>query len=680
MTQTLPAGIDQRTAAAALWLHELFAETDGYVHVATSDPTAAEGPGWSPWRGIREAELGIPDDRPALLAGLAEKLVLESDLGVDVFACPYPLMGARVRAAGRATIRRHAHADIDGPVDLDAARALGAWAVASGSTAADGTAHGHVYVRMTESVPEHVHTALCRALGPMVGGEHHDRSKVNDNDVLRPPGTVNQKPGGGPVSWLIRPDDPAVRTWNPEALARLLGAGWPFPEPGGEPEARPAAAVAPSALGGAARRVDGLVRGVREAEHGDGNNALNHAAYVCGALYATAGEAEGLDAAEVREHLVRAYQERPTTEPAPKREREARATVRSGWESGAADPARALADRRPQQPAEAAEEHPTMTTIEPGATEEAATEEPLSKFFPLSWSKVLDGPPEPEDWLIWPLVERGKSVSLYSPAKAGKSLLVLELVAAAVAGKPVLGGPRRAPIRVLYLDQENTATDLRERLAAMGSEAADLDRLIYLSFPPIEPLTTARGGATLGTLAERFHPDLIVLDTVSRFIDGPENDSDTWHALELHSLRSLKRAGIAVLRLDHAGKDAERGERGSSAKNSDVDASWSLTHEERKGTRTLTRKITRNGHGPGSLLLSIQTDPLQHVPAGGTGEHPVDAAVRLLDELDAPESEGVNPAYERAKEAARAAGTKGLPREAVKAAQKRRQARGGDPA
>ena len=323
-----------------------------------------------------------------------------------------------------------------------------------------------------------------------------------------------------------------------------------------------------------------------------------------------------------------------------------------------------------------------LTVPEPDTEEEPAGrgDGPLSRFSPLSWPKVLDGPPEPEDWLIWPLVERGKSVSLYSPAKAGKSLLVLELVAAAVAGRPALGRPGQEPIRVLYLDQENTASDLRERLAAMGVDAGDIEGLVYLSFPAIEPLTTARGGATLAALAAEYRPDLIVLDTVSRFIDGPENDSDTWHALELHSLRGLKRDEIGVLRLDHAGKDAERGERGSSAKNGDVDASWSLTHETRTGTRTLTRKITRNGHGPDSLLLSIEEDPLQHVPTGGTGEHPAEAAERLLDELQVPETGALNPAYERVKAVARENGSKPLPREAVRKAQERRQARGGDPA
>jgi hypothetical protein len=39
----------------------------------------------------------------------------------------------------------------------------------------------------------------------------------------------------------------------------------------------------------------------------------------------------------------------------------------------------------------------------------------------------------------------------------------------------------------------------------------------------------------------------------------------------------MKQSGIAMIRLDHTGKDAAKGQRGGSAKSGDVDAVWSLT-------------------------------------------------------------------------------------------------------
>jgi hypothetical protein len=43
---------------------------------------------------------------------------------------------------------------------------------------------------------------------------------------------------------------------------------------------------------------------------------------------------------------------------------------------------------------------------------------------------------------------------------------------------------------------------------------------------------------------------------------------------------ALKAAGIAVIRTDHAGKDTSKGQRGSSAKNDDVDVVWALSRTD----------------------------------------------------------------------------------------------------
>lgn len=263
---------------------------------------------------------------------------------------------------------------------------------------------------------------------------------------------------------------------------------------------------------------------------------------------------------------------------------------------------------------------------------------PVDPFTPLDWSDVLDGPPPAEDWILWPLVERGQSVSLYSAPKQGKSLLVLDMLARACAGESTLGRPAAPPLRVLYIDGENTRRDLRRRLHDLGAAPEALASLIYLSFPPLAPLDTAKGAAQLHELVLQHRPDLVVIDTISRFIEGPENDADTWIKVYRHTLLPLKGQQVGVLRLDHTGKDAERGERGSSAKTGDVDASWSLTYDTARQTRTLTRKLTRTGGGPERLVLNIETAPLRHTPASplDVSADPVAHLVRKLDELGAP--------------------------------------------
>ena len=58
---------------------------------------------------------------------------------------------------------------------------------------------------------------------------------------------------------------------------------------------------------------------------------------------------------------------------------------------------------------------------------------------------------------------------------------------------------------------------------------------------------------------------------------GEENDNDTWLNLYKHTGLALKQAQVAMIRLDHTGKDETKGQRGGSAKAGDVDAIWKLT-------------------------------------------------------------------------------------------------------
>ncbi len=153
----------------------------------------------------------------------------------------------------------------------------------------------------------------------------------------------------------------------------------------------------------------------------------------------------------------------------------------------------------------------------------------IERTYPvLDWSALWAGAGATVDWLCEPLLIAGRSVALFSPPKAGKTLLSLELTSALATGRPVLGNPARQPMRVLYVDLENTEDDLRERLIDLGyGPSDDLDNLRYLSFPDLPALDSPRGGEHLRAIAEHHAARLVVLDTVSRVIDGEENSADT---------------------------------------------------------------------------------------------------------------------------------------------------------
>lgn len=204
------------------------------------------------------------------------------------------------------------------------------------------------------------------------------------------------------------------------------------------------------------------------------------------------------------------------------------------------------------------------------------------------------------------LMGPGQQITLVGDGKAGKSLFCQEWMWRMATGQSFLGDTAQAPVRILYLDAENGQEQVQERFLSFGAGPRAMGELRYASFPPVRPLDTAGGGADLLALVKATGAELVVIDTVSRFISGPENDADTWLNLYRHTLLPLKRDRIASVRLDHFGKDKERGGRGSSAKTQDVDHVWELSYQG-GGTLALKRTHTRTGIGPDDFTILRQS-------------------------------------------------------------------------
>lgn len=252
------------------------------------------------------------------------------------------------------------------------------------------------------------------------------------------------------------------------------------------------------------------------------------------------------------------------------------------------------------------------------------------------------------------ILGEGQQIALVGDGKAGKSLFSQEWAWRAATGQRFLNDRQRHdPVRVLYIDAENGQDEIQRRFRSFGAGPSNMGELAYASFPAIPPLDTPAGGLALMALARETKAEMVFIDTVSRFIAGEENDSDTWLALYRNTLMQLKRARIASVRLDHFGKDKDRGSRGSSAKTQDIDHVWELTAQG-GGLLSLRRTHTRTGIGDEFFAVRRQSQLVgdhyvpgatRHVIAGDRDGGPVipgsvEDIVARLDEAEVPSEWG----------------------------------------
>ncbi len=253
---------------------------------------------------------------------------------------------------------------------------------------------------------------------------------------------------------------------------------------------------------------------------------------------------------------------------------------------------------------------------------------------PVDWEEFWGKPAEPIQYLVEPLLAVGEITRVYAQAKVGKSLLVQECAAALATGGKVLG-QGVDPIDVLYIDQENTQEDWKTRLTDMGYGLGDdWSRFHWYSLQSWPPLDTAEGGAALVAMLQHHEAELIVIDTQSKMLDGEEDKQPTQVAFYQNTLMRLKRLGVTVVIIDHAGNDPSK-PRGSSGKRDDVDTVWRVSTRA-KDALTLERTHHRKLHAVNKVYIDRHSEPLRHVIAGDVAKDEqlmgeVMAAIQALD-------------------------------------------------
>ena len=160
--------------------------------------------------------------------------------------------------------------------------------------------------------------------------------------------------------------------------------------------------------------------------------------------------------------------------------------------------------------------------------------------------------------ILDPILARKSLVLLYGPRGLGKTFVALGIAWAAASGGSFLKWRASRPWRVLYLDGEMAAIDMKRRLAMLGDAPASLDFILAdLHADCLPDLGDQRGQEALVRSWDR--PDLIVLDNLASLVGFRTGSHDRWLPMQ-RFMMILRRAGASVLVVHHANKKgAQRG-------------------------------------------------------------------------------------------------------------------------
>ena len=218
--------------------------------------------------------------------------------------------------------------------------------------------------------------------------------------------------------------------------------------------------------------------------------------------------------------------------------------------------------------------------------------------------------------LIDPLFTNKTLALLYGPRGLGKTFVAMGIAWAAASGGSFLGWQASRPMRVVYLDGEMAATEMRDRLAMFGPVPEKLEFMLA-------DLGTARATPDLGTqhgqldLLELFQdrrPHLLVIDNLASLVGFRSKDPDPWRTVQ-HFLMMLRRHRTAVLVVHHANKQGHQ--RGTSRREDIVDLVMAIRrppdYRPSEGARfELHFEKTRSLHGtaiePIEARLTVDAD------------------------------------------------------------------------
>lgn len=181
----------------------------------------------------------------------------------------------------------------------------------------------------------------------------------------------------------------------------------------------------------------------------------------------------------------------------------------------------------------------------------------------------------PREYVLEPVIPSQGLTLVYAPRGTGKTHVSLGAGYAVASGGQFLRWKAPKPRKTLFVDGEMPGVTLQERLASLAAnseqeppEPGNL-RIITpdLQNKPLSDLATAEGQAAIEEHLDGV--EFLVLDNISTLCrTGKENESESWLPVQEWLLK-LRRRGISVLLIHHAGKGGQQ--RGTSRREDVLD-------------------------------------------------------------------------------------------------------------
>ena len=261
---------------------------------------------------------------------------------------------------------------------------------------------------------------------------------------------------------------------------------------------------------------------------------------------------------------------------------------------------------------------------------------------PTSTSRDFRKMPRPV-WLVHDMFHGGEVIMLWGESQAGKTVLLLDLVAA-IAGGSNWAGLAVTQTNVVYVAREGQI-GLRARVLALEHDRGPGSQdCVHYVFEPCSVALEDDVNALAAT-ALMHEAKFIVIDTLSASIAGKvDENSNTGMAGVIANLQRLTQmTGAAVLFVHHTGNDPTRGARGAYALHANPDVSIEVGRSE----KAHYWRLDKSRDGKLDVGGKFKIDPVTFTP--DPEQEPLESiVVRHLD------GEGASPVLVRPPRGAKA--------------------------